>query len=193
MGVGVTMDLTQTIAPRSDQLNSDDLITGAVTVTITEVRAGNPEQPVEVHLNEFPGRPYKPSKSMRRVMVQAWGADASQYTGRRLTLFRNPDITFGRDKVGGIEISHMSDLPKRLTVSLMVTRGKRKPFTVEPLKEAAPAQPASVARGEIPDRVKADTEKAKQAGNLQEYFTYLAEQGAPAHILNYVTEHMENN
>jgi hypothetical protein len=132
------VDLTESIAPRSDQLNSDDLLTGPVTVTITEVRAGNPEQPVEVHLAEFPGRPYKPSKSMRRVMVQAWGAEASAYAGRRLVLFRNPEITFGRDKVGGIEISHMSDLPKRLTVSLMVARGKRKPFSVEPLAEPAP-------------------------------------------------------
>lgn len=185
------MDLTQTIAPRSDQLNSDDLVTGPVTVTITEVRAGNTEQPVEVHLAEFPGRPYKPSKSMRRVMVQAWGPDASTYAGRRLTLFRNPDITFGREKVGGIEIAAMSDLPKPLTVSLMVTRGKRKPFTVKPLTEPAPQQPVSVARGEIPDEVKANTEKAKQAGNLPDYFAWLTEQGAPGHILNYVTEHME--
>jgi hypothetical protein len=130
------MDLTESIAPRSDQLNSDDLVTGPVTVTITEVRAGNPEQPVEVHLAEFPGRPYKPSKSMRRVMVQAWGAEASAYAGHRLTLFRNPEITFGREKVGGIEIAAMSHLPKRLTVSLMVTRGKRKPFSVDPLTEA---------------------------------------------------------
>jgi len=132
------VDLTESIAPRSDQLNSDDLVTGPVTVTITEVRAGNPEQPVEVHLAEFPGRPYKPSKSMRRVMVQAWGAEASAYAGHRLTLFRNPEITFGREKVGGIEIAAMSHLPKRLTVSLMVTRGKRKPFSVDPLVEAAP-------------------------------------------------------
>jgi hypothetical protein len=134
------MDLTQSIVPKSDQLNSDDLISGPVTVTITEVRAGNAEQPVEVHLAEFHGRPYKPSKSMRRVMVQAWGAESSTYTGHRLTLFRNPEIKFGGATVGGIEISHMSDLPKRLTVSLMVTRGKRKPFTVEPLPAAAPTR-----------------------------------------------------
>ena len=177
------MDLTESIAPRSDQLNSDDLITGPVTVTITEVKAGNPEQPVEVHLQEFPGRPYKPSKSMRRVLVQAWGAEASTYTGRRITLFRNPEITFGRDKVGGIEISHMSDLPKRLTVSLMVTRGKRKPFSVDPLPDA-PKQAADT----IPDEVKANTEKALKDGALGDYLAWLTEQGAPAHILQYVNE-----
>lgn len=136
------MDLTQSIVPRSDQLNSDDLVAAPVVVTIKEVRAGNSEQPVEVHLEEFPGRPYKPSKSMRRVMVQAWGAEASEYTGRRLKLFRNPDIKFGGMVVGGIEIEAMSHINKPLSVSLMVTRGKRKPFTVQPLKEAAPAETA---------------------------------------------------
>ena len=178
------MDLTESIAPRSDQLNSDDLITGPVTVTITEVKAGNPEQPVEVHLQEFPGRPYKPSKSMRRVMVQAWGAEASTYTGRRITLFRNPEITFGRDKVGGIEISHMSDLPKRLTVSLMVTRGKRKPFSVDPLpdapKQAAPEpvdwiEQADLAQGDV-DKLRAIYTAAEKAGAAQADLDYIRAQ-----------------
>lgn len=132
------MDLTESIAPKSDQLNADDLISGPVTVTIREVAKGNPEQPVDVHLVEFPGRAYRPSKSMRRVMVMAWGAEASAYGGHRVTLFRNPEITFGRDKVGGIEISHLSHIDKPLTVALTATRGKRKNFTVQPLADAAP-------------------------------------------------------
>lgn len=128
------MNLTETIAPRSDQLNADDLISGPVTVTVTQVTKGTPEQPVNVETAEYPGRPYKPSKSMRRILVSAWGAEASEYIGRRITLFRNPEITFGRDKVGGIEISHLSHIEKPLTVALTATRGKRKNFTVEPLK-----------------------------------------------------------
>lgn len=141
------MDLTETIAPKSDQVNADDLISGPVTVTIQEVVKGSIEQPVDVRLVEFPGRAYRPSKSMRRVMVMAWGPEAAAYTGRRLTLYRNPEITFGKDKVGGIEISHLSDLPKPLTVALTATRGKRKSFTVQPLPDAPkpaqqPAQPA---------------------------------------------------
>jgi len=160
------MDLTESIVPKSDQLNSDDLIAHPVTVTITEVRAGNAEQPVEVHLAEFPGRPYKPSKSMRRVMVQAWGAEASEYTGRRLTLFRNPEIKFGGATVGGIEIAAMSHLPKRLTVSLMVTRGKRKPFTVEPLAEPVTRDflaEAKAAAGDV-ELLKSLWSAASQAG-----------------------------
>lgn len=134
------MNLTETIAPKSDQLNADDLISGPVTVTITEVRKGNPEQPVDVVLDEYPGRAYRPSKSMRRVMVMAWGAEASAYTGRRLTLFRNPEITFGRDKVGGIEIAAMSHIDGPLTVALTATRGRRKNFTVQPLPDATPTR-----------------------------------------------------
>ena len=136
------MDLTETIAPKSDQLNAEDLLTGPRTFTIEKVNAGSAEQPVNVHLVELPGRPYRPSKSMRRLMVHAWGKEASAYAGRRLTLYRNPDITFGRDKVGGIEISHVSHIDKPVTVALTVTRGKRKNFSVAPLAEAAPAQPA---------------------------------------------------
>lgn len=127
------MDMTATITPKSDQLNADDLISGPITVTVAEVAAGSPEQPVDVRLVEYPGRAYRPSKSMRRILVSAWGPEASAYTGRRITLYRNPEIMFGRDKVGGIEISALSDIDKPLTVALTATRGRRKKFTVQPL------------------------------------------------------------
>jgi hypothetical protein len=103
---------------------------------VAEVRKGSMEQPVDVVLVEFPGRAYRPSKSMRRVMVSAWDKDSAAYTGHRLTLYRDPEITFGRDKVGGIKISHLSHIKAPLTLMLTVTRGKRQPFTVEPLAEA---------------------------------------------------------
>ena len=138
------MDLTQTIEPKSDQLNADDLISGPRTVTITEVRKGSNEQPVNVVLAEFgPDRPYKPSKSMRRVMVAAWGAESSVYTGRSMTLYRDPKITFGPDEVGGIRISHLSHIDKPLTMALTVKRGKRQPYRVQPLEAVAP-QPDSI-------------------------------------------------
>lgn len=128
------MDLAETIIPRSDQINSEDLLTGPRTITITAVKRGTDEQPVDIVTAEFgPGRPYKPSKTMRRVLVAAWGTDAQAYVGRRLVIYRDPEITFGKDKVGGIRISAMSDIPARLSVALTVTRGRRAPFIVEPL------------------------------------------------------------
>jgi len=135
------VDMTETIEPRSDQMNSDDLMSGPRTFTISEVRkSGHAEQPVDVYLAEFPaGRPFKPSKSMRRVMVAAWGADAANYVGHRMTLYRDPTVRFGGQDVGGIRISHMSHIEKRMTLALTVTRGKRSPYVVEPLPDAAPA------------------------------------------------------
>jgi hypothetical protein len=176
------MDLTESIAPKSDQLNADDLISGPVTVTISEVAKGSDEQPVDVRLVEFPGRAYRPSKSMRRIMVSAWGKEASAYAGRRLTLYRNPEITFGRDKVGGIEISHLSHLDKPLTVALTATRGRRKNFTVTPLPDA-PTPDLT-----IPAEVIANTQKAIMNGTAEDYIAWLTEQNAPQHIIDYVTE-----
>lgn len=129
------MDMTRTIEPHSDQLNADDLMAGPVTVTITGVTRGTPEQPVNVETEQYPGRPYRPAKSMRRVLVAAWGKDSSVYAGRRLTLYRDPRVRFGREEVGGIRISHLSHIGEPMTVMLTVTRGRRAPFTVQPLPD----------------------------------------------------------
>lgn len=177
------MDISETLAPKSDQINADDLMTGPATVTVKEVTKGTAEQPVNVELVEYPGRPYKPSKSMRRILAAAWGAEASAWAGRRITIFRNPEIRFGGSTVGGIEISALSHLEKPLTVALTATRGKRKAFTVQPLKEAPkPAQGA----GEIPDNVIKQLEKAIEDDNVNAYVLWLKEQGAPQHIVEYV-------
>ena len=143
------MDLTQTIAPRSDQLNADDLISGPVTVTVERVSAGSAEQPVDIHLVEFPKRAYRPSKSMRRILVAIWGKDGDAYTGRRLTLYRDPEVKFGSDKVGGIKISHASHIEKRQTVALTTTRGKRAPHSVDPLPDIAPAPSPTLSADDI--------------------------------------------
>lgn len=134
------MDLTESVIPKSDQMNADDLLTGPCTVTITGASAGSAEQPVDIHLQEFP-RPWRPSKSMRRVMIAAWGKEADVYVGRRLTLYRDPTITFGKDPVGGIRISHMSHIDKPLALALTVTRGKRSMFRVQVLPDSAPTSP----------------------------------------------------
>jgi hypothetical protein len=132
------MDLTPTLAPKSNQLNADDLVAGPRTITITRVTAGNAEQPVAVH-HEGDTRPWYPCKSMRRVLVAAWGADAAQYVGRRVTLIRDPEVSYGGIKVGGIRISHLSDLDAPLSIALTITRQKRQPYRVQPLPAAAPA------------------------------------------------------
>jgi hypothetical protein len=66
-------------------------------------------------------------------MVVAWGKESDAYAGHRLVLFRNPEIKFGGVKVGGIEIAAMSHIDEPLTFALTRSRGKREPFTVDPL------------------------------------------------------------
>lgn len=130
------MDLTESITPKSDQLNAEDLLTGPRTFTVAEVREGSSEQPVNVHLVELPGRPYRPSKSMRRVLATLWGKDTKDWPeGGRFTLYRDAKVTFGRDVVGGIKISHLSHISERASLALTVTPGKRAPHVVEPLPE----------------------------------------------------------
>src|SRR6059058_2971210 len=103
------LDMTESIAPKSDQLNAEDLLSGPRTVTITDARQGSEDQPWEFVTAEFgPGRPFKPSKTVRRILVVGWGRDASAYIGRRMTLYRDPDVRFGGQDVGGIRVSHMS-------------------------------------------------------------------------------------
>ena len=129
-------DLSKTIDPKSDQLNSDDLICGPMTISISKVGANpaSPEQPISIFFDGDNGKPYKPCKSMRRVLVNAWGSDGSKFPGRAMTLYRDPTVKFGGLEVGGIRISHMSDIDKQITMALTATRANRKPYTVKPLQ-----------------------------------------------------------
>lgn len=129
-------DLSTTIAPKSDQLNCDDLIAGPRTVRVTKVEGGGTrEQPISIFFEGDNGKPYKPCLSMRRVLVQLWGKDGSAYVGRSMTLYRDPAVQFGGLAVGGIRISHLSHIDAPVTMALTATRATRKPFTVKPLAD----------------------------------------------------------
>lgn len=158
------MDIAETTEPKSDQQNFDDYVAGPKTVTVTEVKIVGGEQPVELHLAEFPGRPYKPGKSMRRVLIAAWGARSADYVGRRLTLYGDPTIRFGNDQVGGIRISHLSHIAEAVRVNLTVTRGKRAPFEVQPLPDQTAAHLAALTGAKTLEELRVAWEAATEAG-----------------------------
>lgn len=134
-------DLRATIVPKSDQLNSEQLLGGPITVTVTEVRIGNSdEQPVAIHYIDDGGRPYKPSKTQRKVLLLAWGHDGRAWTGRSMTLYCDPKIKFGGEEVGGIRISHLSDIEREIHVSLTATKGKKAPHVIKRLESKAPVE-----------------------------------------------------
>lgn len=134
-----------TAEPRSDQWNADDFIGGPRTFTIAGVKVGTAEQKYDIELVEGEGRVWRPPLTILRVLIAAWGDEAATWRGRRVTLFRDPDVRFGSEAVGGIRVSHMSDLPggKRFAAKVTTSRAHRATYTVEPIPDepAAPSAP----------------------------------------------------
>jgi hypothetical protein len=143
------IDMSDFIAAKSDQLNADDLMDSPKTIKITKVTAApdSADQPVSIHYEGGEGRPFKPCKTVRRIMVGVWGKDASKYVGRSMRLYRDPSVSFGGMQVGGIRVSHMSHIESDKTVALLVTRGRKAPFKIQPL---------------VIEEASADTPKARQ-------------------------------
>lgn len=147
------------IVPKSDQLNADDMIAGPMTVTVTAVTSGNKEQPIIVETEGK--RPYKPCKTMRRILVAVYSDDSTQWIGQRMTLFRNPEVKWGGVRVGGIQISHLSGLDEPKTFMITLSRGKRVEITILPLASVSDedaayieATRAVIAKAGTPDALK---------------------------------------
>jgi hypothetical protein len=183
------MDLTKALAPKSDQLDFADLDGSSPQVfTITAVSENGGElsdqQPVNIQLAEFP-RVWRPSKGMLRVLADNWGKDPKVWTGRRVELYGDPEVYFGKEKRGGTRISRLSHIsgPKKTLVNPRGGRGAY--WAVKPLPHAPALKQADLT---IPAKVLADTAKAIAEDTVDAYLEYLAANNAPEFILNYVTE-----
>lgn len=129
----MTQDMSSVIEPRSDQINADDFVAGPRSYKIKSVAISpGSEQPVTIELEG--SKPWRPCKSMSRLLVAAWGADAKEYAGRSVTLYKDPKVKWGGLEVGGIRVSHLSHIDREMVVALTMTKGKRAPYTVKPLK-----------------------------------------------------------
>ena len=127
-------DMNDVIQPKSDQINADTLIGGPMTVKITGVKIDHSsEQKVSISLEGTP-LVFRPCKSMSKVLVAAYGADANLYVGKSMTLYRDPKVKWGGLEVGGIRISHLSHIDKDMVMMLTQTRAQRAPHKVKPLR-----------------------------------------------------------
>lgn len=137
------IDISDTIIAKSDQLNAEDLIGGPITVTITGVKRTSDEQPVSVEISGG-HKPWKPCKSMRRLLIMAWpdGAikeggetkyDPTCWVGRSVTLMRDPNVRWAGELVGGIRVSALSHIKAKFEVALAESKKKKKLVTVEKL------------------------------------------------------------
>lgn len=136
------MTLRDTIEPKSDQINYDDVVAGPVTCTVTNLAMGNAEQPVIVKIKDATTgekmRDYKPCKSMRRVLIAVWGDKGKDWIGQSMTLYGDPNVKFGGVSVGGLRISHMTGISEPKEIMLTTTRSKRAAFVVKPLVMSKP-------------------------------------------------------
>ncbi len=128
-------DLRSTIIPRSDQLNADQLVGGPMTITVSRVTAASGDHPVTVHYEGDKGRPFKPCLTMRKVLVLAWGHDGTQWPGKSMRLYNDPEVRFGKDVTGGVRISHLSHIEKDIKVALAVTKGKKAMYEIKRLAD----------------------------------------------------------
>ncbi len=165
-------EVLASIVPKSNQLNADDLLIGPITVKITKVSRGDKEQPITV---EIEGRqPYKPCKSMRRVLIATWSDDPAAWIGQQMTLFCDPTVVFGGIKVGGIRISHLSGLEKPKTFLLTKSRGKKTEVTILPI-QTEPAKPPTEDEQKLIAAYTDDINQATDLEALTDYGKILAE------------------
>lgn len=137
-----------TIEKKTDQLNFEDFLGGTTRiVTIVGVKAGTKEQQYDIAI-EGDQRVWRPAVTVLKQLVEAWGDDATEWVGRRAELYGDPEVSFGRDKVGGIRISRLSHIDGPRTANLTITRGKRGNFTVQPLPDVAPLSPIEKLKAE---------------------------------------------
>ena len=136
------MSMASVIVPKSDQMNADDLIAGPRTIRIRQMSiAETGEQRVSIFYDGDGNKPWKPCKSMCRVLVSGWGKDSAAYVGRSVTLYRDEKVTWAGMAVGGIRISHMSHLERDMTMALTATKGKKVVCTVRVLKTQDDSKP----------------------------------------------------
>lgn len=147
------MDITEALAPTSDQLDAIELVQPRTFTIDSGSGLGKREGKTvaEIRLVDFP-RVWRPSKGMLDVLAACWGTDAKQWPGRQVTLYNDPDVMFGREKVGGIRISHLSHIDRARDVTIRATggAGRKRTWHVEPLTErAATASPSEPTVDEV--------------------------------------------
>jgi hypothetical protein len=148
--------IKDTIVKKTDQLNAEDLLDAPMVIKITKAtKVENPEQPIILNYDGDKGKPFKPCKTMRRLIHNIWidcGDDIRPYVGRSMKLYCDRDVKLKGEKVGGTRISHMSDTPNnasRVEVSLPVARGMKKTFVVERLDTVAKTDTLAAAKATL--------------------------------------------
>jgi hypothetical protein len=127
------IDLTPTIAADSDQLCAADLPEPRLFEVLDVFTTGDQKKPIGIRLRGH-DHPWLPSKTARRVLVAIWGPKGRDYVGRWLRLYCDPTVIYGGNAVGGVRINGASHIDGPQEGSLPFSRGKYKPWKVQPIQ-----------------------------------------------------------
>lgn len=135
----------------SDRLNAEDLIGGPLTITIKDVHVITGDKGVQKMIIDMEGRehPWHTCKSVTRTILAMWQDEPVQWIGRQMVLYRDPDVVFKNDPLGGIRIQSASHLAEAFTLTLTEHQKKRITRTIKPLAAVDPPKPQPAA--EPPD------------------------------------------
>lgn len=147
-----------TAESRSDQWNADDFLSGPRTFTIAGARKGAAEQPYDI-VFEGEEKVWRPPVTVRKILTTAWGDESDEWVGRRVRLYHDPTVRNPGGGMGGIRMSHMSHITKRIEKAVIVSRGKRGMVSVEPL-QGATVTPTDTS-APTPAEVAASTDQAE--------------------------------
>jgi len=129
------MDITQALAPNSDQLDAIELVEPRTFTISTGSSLGKRDGKIvaDIRLVEL-DRVWRPSKGMLDVLAACWGIKGSEWVGHRVTVYNDPEVMFGKEKRGGVRISHLShiDGPRDVTIRASGA-GRKQLWHVDPL------------------------------------------------------------
>jgi hypothetical protein len=135
------IDFSDTIIAKSDQLNAAD-IADSMTIKITDAKKlQDPDQPVHIFYEGGGKKPWKPCKTMRRVIAKVWGSKVD-LKDRLITVVCDPKVTWGGAEVGGIRITHMSHIDGKKTLPVRVSRHKVEKYVVLPITGVVDTKPS---------------------------------------------------
>lgn len=162
-------DMSLVTITKSDQLNAVDLLNEPRIITIRKVVLHkNAPQKASFFYEGDDNKPYKPCKGMRDIIMckYGWGKKTGNYLGKSLELFHNPEVVYAGQAVGGIEISGMSDIEKDFTVSINVTKGKRKAVKIKKLALLSAVQAINTSTKPAPSDAAKLTAAKKKADEI---------------------------
>lgn len=155
-------DISEFVLAKSDQLNADDLTGAPRRIKITGTKKGNKESPVIINYEGDSGRPFKPCKTVLRILQKAWGSNTGNWEGKEALLFCDPTVVYAGKEVGGIRVKALSDIPSQIRAMLAKTRGKKVEHIIDVLEPLELKQFPDEAFTKMLDQFKAAIENGER-------------------------------